>query len=300
MQHRLRDMALEALEQVCSESRNGPAVKTRSLAFTLAYLWSIKPQERWRYDGFWKAATGEPENFIGWSRSTEVTGFLSGIYHSLGLTRTASVQIKFDSIYRTDTVEGMCNHYRHNPELMAELQSWKEYIGWSLDEMPEVSTDVWPKRDGMVIRSENERLTIDAMQWGVPLTMKGKRPGTTVTKNITNVRNLQSRFWRPILDNPEQRCLVPFTEFAEPKKGREEYWFRVPSRPVAAFAGIWRESDAGKVFAFLTCEPNPLVAPLHPKAMPVILDEENYNGWLSGANPEEFAKPYPSQLMKVQ
>ena len=101
---------------------------------------------------------------------------------------------------------------------------------------------------------------------------------------------------------------------------------------MAAFAGVWRwaaaagpaakkastddllgnleDSDQSrtatpappaKVFAFLTCAPNPLVAPLHPKAMPVILHEADYQAWLT-ADWMEAAKlvtPFPSQLMAV-
>jgi putative SOS response-associated peptidase YedK len=59
-------------------------------------------------------------------------------------------------------------------------------------------------------------------------------------------------------------------------------------RPLFAFAGIWTEfrGDRGTmskpipgphpVYGFLTTAPNAVVAPIHPKAMPVILttDEE--------------------------
>src|SRR3546814_10618714 len=74
---------------------------------------------------------------------------------------------------------------------------------------------------------ENERV-VDMLQWGVPRTIPGKRPGSMITKRVTNVRNLASPFWRSMLSKPEQRCLVPFTRFAEPKPnaGREEIWFR--------------------------------------------------------------------------
>lgn len=137
------------------------------------------------------------------------------------------------------------------------------------------------------------------MAWGVPLTVQGKREGSTVTKRVTNVRNLSSPFWRSMLAKPEQRCLVPFSTFAEPKPnaGREEVWFTIPSQAVAAFAGVWRASDEGNVFAFLTCEPNPLVKPIHPKAMPVILQTDDYQRWLDGVPAEELAIPFPSQLM---
>lgn len=196
----------------------------------------------------------------------------------------------------------MCNHYRNEPDMLEKLETWREYMGWSLDdELPKVASDVWPKRQGMIVRQEAGQKVVDAMQWGVPLTMKGKREGTTVTKRITNVRNLKSSFWRSMLTKPEQRCLVPFNTFAEPKPnaGREECWFKVTDAPVSCFAGIWRPSDEGNVYAFLTCEPNPLVKEIHPKAMPVILHPEEYDDWLSGRAAEELAVPFPSQLMGI-
>lgn len=299
MHERLKYMALEALEQVCSESRQGAAPKTRALAFSLAYLWTISDGQKWRYDGFWQAATGYPEQYSGWSRSTNVTRFLNGIYHSLGMARTAEIQILFDAMYQPDNNEGMCNHYRNYAEF---LQNWEEYIGWNLPSAHiEYAQEVWPKRQGLIIRETSGKKVADTMQWGVPLKMKGKRQGTTITKRITNVRNLKSNFWRSTLSTPAQRCLVPFNQFAEPKPnaGREEVWFKVNEKPVSAFAGIWRETDEGNAYAFLTCEPNPLVKPIHPKAMPVVLHPEDYKRWLAGEDAEQFAVPFPSQLMSL-
>jgi putative SOS response-associated peptidase YedK len=70
---------------------------------------------------------------------------------------------------------------------------------------------------------------------------------------------------------------------------RRRRWFALDDdRPLFAFAGIWTEfrGDRGTkskpvpgphlVYGFLTTEPNAVVEPSHPKAMPVILttDEE--------------------------
>lgn len=196
----------------------------------------------------------------------------------------------------------MCNHYRNNPEA---IPSWREYIAWDqpTDEFSEIKIDIWPRYQAIIARIDGDRKIMETMQWGVPRKMAGKRPGTTVTKRITNVRNLNSPFWRSMIASPQHRCLVPFSEFAEPKigAGREEHWFRVTDAPVSAFAGIWRPTEEGDAFAFLTCAPNPLVAPLHPKAMPVILQPDDYEKWLTG-NAEEavaLAAPFPSQLMVV-
>lgn len=65
---------------------------------------------------------------------------------------------------------------------------------------------------------------------------------------------------------------------------------------------MWRPTESGAVFAFLTTDPNPLVAPIHPKAMPVLLDEEDEERWLTCSFGEAvaLARPFPSQLMSVQ
>lgn len=147
---------------------------------------------------------------------------------------------------------------------------------------------------------------------GFPAQGAGKRIDKATGKpvmldtKVTNVRNYTSPFWKSALANPERRCLVPFTSFSEygpgPSGKRPLFWFDVPSRPIVSFAGVWRPTDAGAVFAFLTTEPNPLVALIHPKAMPVLLDEEDEERWLSCPFEDAvaLAKPFPSQLMSVQ
>ena len=75
------------------------------------------------------------------------------------------------------------------------------------------------------------------------------------------------------------------------------------------FAGIWRDwaGDRGpkskpvagphRIFSFLTCAPNGVVAPIHPKAMPVILSPAEARVWLT-AEPAEALKlqrPLPDE-----
>ena len=133
-------------------------------------------------------------------------------------------------------------------------------------------------------------------------------PSVKLTKYVTNVRNLNSSFWRSMLMTPARRCLVPVTAFSEyglapAEDGKKPlHWFDVPSRPVFAFAGIWRPTERCNAYGFLTTEPNAIVAPIHPKAMPVILHDDDYNCWLNAPWDElkELAAPYPSQLMRVE
>jgi putative SOS response-associated peptidase YedK len=108
-------------------------------------------------------------------------------------------------------------------------------------------------------------------------------------------------FWVGTLRHTEFRCLVPVTSFMEwggVKGARTQHWFSVPSEPVFAFAGIWRDNDVPS-FAFLTCDPNPLVAAVHDKSMPVILNPWDYDRWLNAdwAEARGLVDPFPSQLM---
>ncbi|RZL85477.1 MAG: hypothetical protein EOP66_01265 [Sphingomonas sp.] len=51
----------------------------------------------------------------------------------------------------------------------------------------------------------------------------------------------------------------------------------------------------------LTTEPNAVLAPIHPKAMPVILHDDYYGRWFTTLWDEvkEAVAPYPSQLMRI-
>lgn len=126
--------------------------------------------------------------------------------------------------------------------------------------------------------------------------------GTTNVRNTTNAQGRTNAHWRPWL-GPANRCLVPFTSFAEPDQDfegtRKTVWFALDAtRPLAFFAGIWtphacvRMKSKGwediEAFGFLTTDAAEPVATFHRKAMPVILTRaEDCDLWLSGAPWEE-------------
>ena len=164
--------------------------------------------------------------------------------------------------------------------------------------------ELFPKQPAWVVREEGGRRILDVMSWGFPHTVKGAK-GQPIQKQVTNVRNYTSAFWRTAMANPERRCLVPFTEFSEygpgPVGEKPLHWFDVPSQPITSFAGLFRHTPEGPAMAFLTCEPNPLVAPVHPKAMPVLLAPEDEAKWLECPFEDAIAmaQPFPSQLMRL-
>jgi putative SOS response-associated peptidase YedK len=206
----------------------------------------------------------------------------------------------------------MCNRYRLSEAEYAKLVAQGVVPPFAPDEVfptprdPWTKFDIWPKYKAPVVHRVDGELTASTMRWGFPTQIKGAS-GRMLEKHVTNCRNYSSGMWRPSLASPARRCLVPFSEFAEPKPGRDadnkpnNWWFSLPDSPIGMFAGIWRPTETGPVFAFLTTEPNPLVAPLHPKAMPVILHTEDGSTWLDGSTEQalSLAVPFPSQLMRV-
>lgn len=171
-----------------------------------------------------------------------------------------------------------------------------------------------PGKPGYVVRLEDGERVLSTMRWGFPTRKPRKRPAREGELPFlydwwTNARNMQSNMWKPWLLKAEHRCLVPFTRFAEPKAladrrapGDTNWWFTVEDQPAPCFAGLWKvDQDHDRVYAFCTTEPNPLVAPKHPKAMPVILLAEDQERWLTAPVEEAVTmlNAYPSQLMSV-
>jgi putative SOS response-associated peptidase YedK len=142
--------------------------------------------------------------------------------------------------------------------------------------------------------------------------------GTTNVRNTTSEKTGQTNaHWRPWL-GPANRCLVPFTSFAEPDQdfegSRKNIWFAFgEDRPLAFFAGIWtphacvRMKSKGwediEAYGFLTTDSAEPVKTFHRKAMPVIFTTEaDCDLWLSGAPWEEvkhLQRPLPDGALQI-
>jgi putative SOS response-associated peptidase YedK len=149
------------------------------------------------------------------------------------------------------------------------------------------------------------------MRWGFP------PPPRAAPRPVTNVRHTHSSFWRPWLE-ASHRCLVPVTSFCEydHRSGKAvATWFaRDDDRPLFFFAGLWRPWKGVRgtkadpvvgdhlLFSFLTTEANSVVAPVHEKAMPVLLlDDVERETWLRGSMEEALAlqRPAPAEALKI-
>jgi putative SOS response-associated peptidase YedK len=214
----------------------------------------------------------------------------------------------------------MCNLYSMDTGLDAVRAAVRQ-LGLDIATEPATGNfaglpKIYPDQDGVVIHTVGEAAQLSSMRWGLPPAGRGKAP-------ITNIRNLSSNWWRRVngecLLQPDYRCLVPFTRFAEPIQGRRNAWFAVPGQELAWFAGIWRpwkgerlaevpgksrrqrvERD-WRLYAFLTTEPNEVVVPIHPKAMPVILtDPADCRRWLAGGEDSvALQRPLPDDQLAI-
>ena len=165
--------------------------------------------------------------------------------------------------------------------------------------------ELYPGYSAPVLRrTESGGLKLDMMQWGFP------GPASAGSRGITNVRNLQSPFWRSALTDPKRRCIVPVTRFcewtAEPDpetRRKSKVWFGLheDQHPLFAFAGVWRPGEGGPFMAFLTCEAKRVVGAVHPKAMPVMLTPgADVERWLDNERADacSLAVPFGDTAMR--
>jgi putative SOS response-associated peptidase YedK len=173
----------------------------------------------------------------------------------------------------------MCNLYSvtKGQQAIRDLFAVKHDRAGNLPPLPAI----FPDQMAPIVRmsADGERELVMA-RWGMP------GPPQYGSAPITNIRNVQSPHWRAWLGK-RNRCIVPvtsFCEYADTKPRKTPTWFALgDDRPLFAFAGlrtIWRGVRGPKsapvegvheVFGFLTTSANAIVAPIHPKAMPVIL-----------------------------
>jgi putative SOS response-associated peptidase YedK len=207
----------------------------------------------------------------------------------------------------------MCNLYsltRTQDAMRALFRVTRDVTG-NLPPMP----GVFPDYAAPIVRVADGARELTMARWGMPSPQFALK-GRATDPGVTNVRNTSSPHWRRWL-GPANRCIVPFTSFSEYETGPDgkkiPVWFALgEDRPLACFAGIWtnwtsvRKTKEGEVtcdlYAFLTTEANAEVAPIPPKAMPVILtSEDEVDVWLNAPAPLalELQRPLVNGTLKI-
>lgn len=203
----------------------------------------------------------------------------------------------------------MCNLYSVTKGQQAIREAYRAMVDHT-GNLPPLPA-IFPDQQAPIVRNGESGRELTMMRWGFP-----SPPGVPNGRPVTNVRNTGSSYWRAWMQ-PAFRCLVPATAFCEyaPGKPAVPHWFALDeSRPLFAFGGLWRPwtgtrgtkadpiETEHKLFAFLTCQPNAIVGPIHPKAMPVILTTQaECDAWLSAPIAEalELQRPLPDGELRI-
>ena len=226
-----------------------------------------------------------------------------------GLLDAAHVQFGFP----------MCNLYSMSATQQAMRQLFDAHD--RLGNQPTLPA-VFPDMEVPIVRNAGGRRELVRARWGWSKAKFGF---------VTNIRNLDGWPWKHVLPDRSQRCLVPATSFAEyhptekTEKGHKAaVWFKLKGgepRPPFAFAGLYRRWDWEKdglrkkadaslaeegadtlAMAFLTTEPNEIVAPIHPKAQPVLLTSpDEFDLWLNGDEEEarSLQRPIADDALEI-
>ncbi len=171
---------------------------------------------------------------------------------------------------------------------------------------------IFPDQAAPIVRrgADSERELVTA-RWGMP------GPPQFGGQLVTNIRNVASPHWRGWL-GARNRCVVPatsFCEYADTKPRKTPIWFALGTdRPLFAFAGLWTRwrgvrgpksapvEGEHELYGILTTEANAVVAPIHPKAMPVILTSPaEVDLWLMGETPAALMlqRPLPDEALSI-
>jgi len=162
--------------------------------------------------------------------------------------------------------------------------------------------NVFPGQDIPVIVPGSRIL--DMYKWGlIP-------HWTRDIKSISKIKLANARA-ESILEKPsfresfiKKRCLVLASGFYEYDNLKQLFYYTVSGQMIFAFAGLYDEwkDEGGEIIkscTIITTEPNETVKRVHDR-MPVILNPEDYEKWLTGNSMVELRKllvPYSGELI---
>ncbi len=193
--------------------------------------------------------------------------------------------------------------------LFAVTKSLDEIIDhFQVDVVPpvEVPPETIEGTYGLIVIEKDGLRRLKLLPWGFPRRTSEMRRVGEPPGRIGLVADLTNPMWEQTVVDPQYRCLIPITHFADPdgtKGSKTRTWFSLHRQPLMAWAGFARNTqEFGPVFAGMTGEANEIVRPLNDR-MPVLLRPDEYQRWLTGGIEEvirfQFRDPPPSEDFEV-
>ena len=157
-----------------------------------------------------------------------------------------------------------------------------------------------------VVFEKNGRRLLRQMDWGFPRLTREMRERGELPGRIGLVADLTNPLWEHLVVQPQYRCLIPLTHFANPNGdagSKTRSWFSVSDRALLAWAGFCRNvPDYGPLFAGMTMTANAAVEPYNDR-MPALVEPDDYARWLGGSIKDvigfQFRAPIAASRMAV-
>src|SRR5262249_48906019 len=144
------------------------------------------------------------------------------------------------------------------------------------------------------------------MRWGlVPSWWKKSAKEIPATFNARAETLAEKPMFRDALKR--NRCLIPasgYYEWLATPTGKQPYYYTARDGSALTFAGLWdewKEKETGTPLQSCTMvvtTANALAGKVHDR-MPVLLQPQDFDGWLAGTTGTELLKPAPDDYLQV-
>lgn len=308
-------IALRTLEDAVAQAQAGEVDRTWGQRLALRWLVHTRSAKQWQSAAFWDALTDANE----WActsdsgqqhRVNTLMGLLDNWYLQLRLERPSlQLRSRWARRYGADIDMGsgtpqlpcMCNRYQPGERRRIE----DHFNAKMLREYNEGPITVHPKEPGWVVRHHDGQMVLEQMTWGFPVVLRGKQGQPLKPKAVNNARfDKLNAFWKHWASQPEHRCLIPASRYAEavgtPGK-MTETWLSLKDAPLFAWAGLWRPSDEwGDCYTGVMTGNAPEFEHIHDRS-PVILLPNQWQTWLTAPLEVlyQFNQPFPAAAVKV-
>ncbi|MGA8669559.1 MAG: SOS response-associated peptidase [Terracidiphilus sp.] len=208
----------------------------------------------------------------------------------------------------------MCGRYgrRSDKQRIAEWMQAHDTNVFDESYVDAPSYNVAPQSFQPVVRLDREtgERELAVMRWGlVPHWSKDAKVAfSTINAKAETITT--SPTFREAMKR--RRCLVPADWFYEWRKivakTKQPFAIGLKEDGMFAFAGLWERwkdkatGEALETYTIITTDPNELVAPIHNR-MPVILKRQDYDRWLTPAEPThlpvDLLRPFPAEEMRA-
>jgi putative SOS response-associated peptidase YedK len=167
--------------------------------------------------------------------------------------------------------------------------------------------NVCPTDPADVVVPNDDARELKEMRWGL-VPYWWNKPLKEVRLSTFNAR-VETVKTKPFFREPfkTKRCLMPvsgYYEWQDTPGGKQPNYFTArDGSPVLTIAGLWDEwknretGERIKSCTMIICEPNEFVAEAHDR-MPVLLQPEQFEHWLSGDMGVEELKPAPNDYLQ--